>query len=176
VCYPAPGGDPEWGYICEYNDNKKDWFKRYLDLGRLEQLRALHPAEPLPTSNDVETWYRDFMGCLYTYISQVLQDQMGVREWECQHVEFLFSLPTTFRSQAISTNIRRLIEEAGFGRGRHSVQFGLAEPQASAVDAAKYSSKTFVGGDVILVVDAGGGTTVRPDSVIIFILGPNLST
>jgi hypothetical protein len=147
----------EWGFPCQYHDDKKEWFKRYLDPSYLEQQRSLHPNEGFPTEVEVEKWYRDFMHCLFAYISQFLQDQMG--KWTDKRVEFLFSLPTTFRSQAISTNIRRLIIDAGFGKGKHTVNFGLAEPQASAVDAAKDSAKTFQAGDIMLVCDAGGGTT-----------------
>lgn len=97
------------------------------------------------------------MRALFNYISRFLQEQMGV--WTMLHVEFVFSLPTTFGSQEITTNLRELLLEAGFGRSFHTLEFGLTESQASAVDAAKDSSKTFAGGDVLLVCDAGGGTT-----------------
>lgn len=97
------------------------------------------------------------MECLYIYISRFLQDQIG--SWDHKRVEFLFSLPTTFRSQAISTNLRELLFGTGFGRRNHTIEFGLTEPQASAVDAAKDSSKNFQDGDIMLVCDAGGATT-----------------
>lgn len=41
----------------------------------------------------------------------------------------------------------------------HIIDFSLTGIQASAVDAAKYSYKSFEGGDIILVCDAGAGTT-----------------
>lgn len=156
--YPANGDIPEWGFPCQYVDGKQEWFKRYLDPAHLETLRAEVPDGDLPQIREVRKWYRDYMRCLCNYISRFLQDQMG--DWSALRVEFIFSLPTTFRSQEISTSLRELLKEAGFGRGMyHTIDFGLTEPQASAVDAAKYSSKTFENGDVMLVCDAGGGTT-----------------
>lgn len=155
--YPATGGNPEWGFPCQYQEHKEEWFKRYLDFQYLEGLRAEAPNAGLPTVVEVKKWYRDYMRALFNYISRFLQEQMGV--WTMLHVEFVFSLPTTFGSQEITTNLRELLLEAGFGRGFHTLEFGLTESQASAVDAAKDSSKTFAGGDVLLVCDAGGGTT-----------------
>jgi molecular chaperone DnaK (HSP70) len=50
--------------------------------------------------------------------------------------------------------------EAGFGRRLyHTMEFGLTEPQAAAVHASRDNLKSFQIGDVMIVVDAGGGTT-----------------
>jgi len=155
--YPPLGDNPEWGFPCQYSELKKEWFKRYLDPEFLDQLRAAEPDADLPSAIEVRKWYKDYMRCLYLYISRLLQDQMG--SWESTRVEFLFSLPTTFRSQAISTSLRELLVQAGFSREHHTIEFGLTEPQASAVDAAKDSSKTFESGEIMLVCDAGGATT-----------------
>jgi hypothetical protein len=157
IRYPNFGVDPEWGFPCQFNDDKKEWFKRWLDPEFLDQLRAAEPEADLPSAAEVRKWYKDYMRCLYLYISRVLQTQMGA--WDSKRVEFLFSLPTTFRSQAISTSLRTLLVEAGFSQGRHTVEFGLTESQASAVDAAKDSLQTFQHGEVMLVCDAGGATT-----------------
>jgi hypothetical protein len=149
--------DPEWGFPCQYSEGKKEWFKRWLEPEFLDPLRAAEPDSDLPSTAEVRKWYKDYMRCLYLYIKDVLQPQMG--GWESKRVEFLFSLPTTFGSQAISTSLRELLVEAGFSQGRHTIEFGLTEPQASAVDAAKDSLQTFENGDVLLVCDAGGATT-----------------
>lgn len=98
------------------------------------------------------------MRCLYTYVHEQLSQNMG--DLNRLRVEWVFSLPTTFRSQEISNTLLGLLREAGFGsNSNHTVIFGLTEPQASAVEAAKFSSKTYHGGDIMLSVDAGGGTT-----------------
>jgi hypothetical protein len=157
--YPQAGGI-EWGFPCQHyeSEDKHEWFKRYLDPDHLQQLRVMEPNNDLPRIEDVRKWYRDYMRCLYNYTRQVLQDHMG--DLNNLRVEWVFSLPTTFQSQEISNTLLGLLKEAGFGRGfNDTVDFSLTEPQASAVDAAKYSSKTYEGGDIMLVCDAGGGTT-----------------
>ncbi|PMD51256.1 uncharacterized protein K444DRAFT_601543 [Hyaloscypha bicolor E] len=175
IRYASPGVDPEWGFPCLFNDDKKEWFKQWLDPEFLDQLRTAEPEADLPSTAEVRKWYRDYMRCIYLYISSVLQTQIGA--WDSKRIEFLFSLhivvvfiffcrvwvgptvPTTFRSQAISTSLRKLLIEAGFSQGRHTIEFSLTESQASAVDAAKDSLQTFHHGDVMLVCDAGGATT-----------------
>lgn len=156
--YPPMGGPVEWGFPCQFTDGKHEWFKRYLDPEHLEECRRQVPDNDLPTIDEVRKWYRDYMTCLFTYISRFLQDIMG--DWHNLRVEFIFSLPTTFRSQEISTTLRGLLRQAGFGQGQyHTLDFGLTEPQAAAVDAAKCTTKNFNSQDVMFVCDAGGGTT-----------------
>ncbi|KAM0153037.1 hypothetical protein ACHAPG_007283 [Botrytis cinerea] len=149
---------PEWGFSCQHSEDKKEWFKRYLDLEVLRREKRSSPNETHPTYEQVKKWYTDYMKCLYTYISQILQMKMGI--WDNKRVEFLFSTPTTFQSQGITTTLRELLLNAGFGKsGNHTVIFSLTEPQASAVDAVKDSAISVATGDVIVVCDAGGATT-----------------
>lgn len=149
---------PEWGFSCQYSEDKKECFKRYLDLEVLRREKRSSPNETHPTYEQVKKWYMDYMKCLYTYISQILQIKMGI--WNNKRVEFLFSTPTTFQSQGITTTLRELLLNAGFGEFRkHTVTFSLTEPQASAVDAIKDSAISLAKGDVIVVCDAGGATT-----------------
>ncbi|TEY43471.1 hypothetical protein BOTCAL_0369g00010 [Botryotinia calthae] len=155
---PENSHKPEWGFSCQYSEDKKEWFKRYLDLEVLRRETESSPNETYPTYEQVKKWYTDYMKCLYTYISHVLQVRMGI--WDNKRVEFLFSTPTTFQSQDITTTLRELLLNAGFGKCRnHTVVFSLTEPQASAVDAVKDSPIPVSTGDVIVVCDAGGATT-----------------
>ena len=56
-----------------------------------------------------------------------------------------------------------IIRNAGFGlESQHFVKFGLTESQAAVIYAA--SSIRYQPNDVVLVCDAGGGTTVRRTS------------
>lgn len=157
IKYSALGGI-QWGFPCQFSDGKHEWFKRYLDPSHLEAQRNLELNNDLPRIHEVRKWYRDYMQCLYDYVSQVLRDHIS--DWNNLSVEWIFSLPTTFRSQEISNTLLGLLKEAGFGRrANHTVNFGLSEPQASAVDAAKHSANTYRDGDIMLVCDAGGATT-----------------
>ncbi|KAI0905716.1 hypothetical protein F4823DRAFT_627632 [Ustulina deusta] len=98
------------------------------------------------------------MKCLYNHISGHLQKH---ESWKDKTVEFVFSLPATFRTQDVSNGLMEQIKKAGFERGgrKHYVLWGLSEPQASAVYTAKEVNVSFKKGDIILVCDAGGGTT-----------------
>ncbi|KAK0744677.1 hypothetical protein B0T21DRAFT_380868 [Apiosordaria backusii] len=86
---------------------------------------------------------------------------MTCTDWKDKKVEFVFSLPATFQSLEISDALMKEIKKAGFGTGgkKHNVSWGLSEPQAAAVYTAKDGDITLHTGDVILVCDAGGGTT-----------------
>lgn len=154
--YPDTDHAPQWGFPCRFLDGRKELFKPYLDPNYLERLGVFEPDSDLPTISDARKWYRDFMQCLYHYICQYISDQFG--DISRLRVEFLFSLPTTFRTQNITTTLRALLMEAGFGQSiYHTIEFGLTEPQAAAIDVPTIWS--FRSGEIMLIVDAGGGTT-----------------
>ena len=99
------------------------------------------------------------MQCLYTHLSDQIQGKTG--SWQAKRVEFIFSLPCTFREPTIARSLLALVKEAGFGTGGswHTIEAGLTEPEAAAVFTIKESAITFRAGTTILVCDAGGGTT-----------------
>ena len=147
----------DWGFTCQHSEAKKEWFKRFLDPEKLRVFRARDSS--LPDLAEVRRWYKDYMRCLYDHLSATIQAKTG--KWEGKQVEFVFSLPSTFTTPVLSQDLRTLTIQAGFGRGGkgHSVSFGLTEPEASAVYTAKETAVDFQVGDIMLVCDAGGGTT-----------------
>ncbi|TPX13394.1 uncharacterized protein E0L32_006124 [Thyridium curvatum] len=152
----------EWGFTCQNHDGTIEWFKRYLEEKSLNNLhdackkRGVEP--PFKSLKDVRKIYGDYMKCLYQHISKYFQKN---DPWKDKSVEFIFSLPATFRSLEVSNALMEQIKKAGFGSGgkRHHVSWGLTEPQASAVYTALEANVTFRKDDIILVCDAGGGTT-----------------
>ena len=154
---PSIPGVKDWGYTCQYSEGKKEWFKQLLDPDKLRVFRA--GDDSLPDLAEVRKWYRDYMACLYNHLSTTIQAKTG--KWDGKQVEFVFSLPSTFTTPSLSQDLRTLIIQAGFCKGgkEHSVSFGLTEPEASAVYTIKDSAVDFRIGDVMLVCDAGGGTT-----------------
>lgn len=160
-----------WGFESQYLDGTKEWFKRLLDPDILRgfentarKRRAQNAAnglqeQDIPDPDEVRKWYRDYMSCLYTHLSEVIQRQTGF--WESKRVEFIFSLPCTFTKLEIGRDLLALIAQAGFGTGgeRHTVELGLTEPEAAAVYTVKDTAVEFKSGNTILVCDAGGGTT-----------------
>ena len=139
----------QWGFQCQYSEGKKEWFKRKLDpkIGRVEE------------NSDVRTWFKDYMSCLYAHLRQTLQGYTG--DWGQKRVVFTFSVPCTFKKASIIEDFRNLLFEAGFCKGgaQHTIEIGITEPEAAAVYTAKEAGLAFESGNVILVCDAGGGTT-----------------
>ena len=163
-----------WGFKSQNAEGTKEWFKPYLDPERNTELKGFarksraqrgkfgidgQDETDIPDHDEVKRYYRDYMSCLYTHVSDVIQAKTGY--WKSQRVEFVFSLPCTFEKPAIGKTLLTLIKEAGFGRDgeRHTVELGLTEPEAAAVFTMKESAVGFEAGTTMLVCDAGGGTT-----------------
>ena len=160
-----------WGFKSQNDEGTKEWFKQSLDperIIRLKETARKRQAEGgigalqvhyIPDHDEVKQYYKDYMHCLYTHLSEVIQEKTG--NWKSQRVEFIFSLPCTFQNHGIGRSLLTLIKEAGFGTGgeRHTVDVGLTEPEAAAVFTIRESAVGFRAGTTILVCDAGGGTT-----------------
>ena len=113
----------------------------------------------IPDVDEVKRYYKDYMQCLYAHISEEIQGKTG--SWLDKRVVFIFSLPCTFKKPSIAQALRTLLRDSGFGEEgeKHNVEFGLTEPEASAVFTIKDTAVQFQEGTTILVCDAGGGTT-----------------
>ncbi|KAF4628876.1 hypothetical protein G7Y89_g9275 [Cudoniella acicularis] len=153
------GGDlQQWGFGCDFNQPRVEWFKRYLDPQVLQAFQIANPTEAY-TSEAIARFYKDFLANLYDHLKWVIRSQDG--NWRRAKVEFLFSVPSTFKSPAISEKYLRYIEEAGFGRGgpNHTVEISLTEPEAAAVYTVTESARGYQPNEILIVVDSGGGTT-----------------
>ena len=127
-----PGGKwtvKAWGFASQNNTGIKEWCKRSLDPAKhaalMETLRrypdqGTSPTEnagpsEFPSYNEVKRFYKDYMRCLYTHLSDQIQEKTG--SWQAKRVEFIFSLPCTFKEPAIARALLALVKEAGFGTG-----------------------------------------------------------
>lgn len=72
-------------------------------------------------------------------------------------VEYVFSVPTTWKDPALIAAMEQLIKTAGFGQNaaKEKASIYLTEAEAAAVYATQRLEKD----EVFLVCDAGGGTT-----------------
>ena len=145
----------------ENNTHYHEWFKTLLDPSELERQNPRSPDGVRYTHLDVKSWIEDFLSFLCRHVEEVLSDRLDGPRWSMAKVVFIFSVPTTWKSFSIIEDFRALIKRAGFGKGgpKHTVEIGLTEAEAAAVYAAKSRHTTYRDGDIILVVDAGGGTT-----------------
>ncbi|KAL2670720.1 hypothetical protein Neosp_014519 [[Neocosmospora] mangrovei] len=112
-------------------------------------------------ADDVRPVYIDFLACLHQEISGHYSPKMlGQIPWEDAQVHFLFSVPATWDASTVEI-FRDFASAAGFDRpSGHTLDIGLTEPQAVAAFQLCHGNTTFSfqPGEVVLVVDAGGGT------------------
>ena len=123
-------------------------FKLFLDPSFRDEF------QDAPTLDEARRWFTDFLACVYKSITRYFIET--IPRWHTRSVEFVFSVPTTWKDPAMIAETEQLIRNAGFGKeNRHMVEISLTEAEAAAV----YASKQYEKGDVFLVCDAGGGTT-----------------
>ncbi|KAL8745997.1 MAG: hypothetical protein Q9190_001923 [Brigantiaea leucoxantha] len=167
VVYPSHEHKPSsWGFLSETAaeqnaDDKdyKDWFKTFLDPHRLKQKQLDDPNYCPKDVQEVEQWYEDYLRLLYKHIEFKLSPELAGRPWHNARVEFVFSVPTTWAPSVVE-RYRSIVERAGFAQCRtHSLTIGLTEAEAAAVHTSLEAPGIFREKDILLVCDAGGGTT-----------------
>ncbi|KAH7321601.1 hypothetical protein BKA65DRAFT_598749 [Rhexocercosporidium sp. MPI-PUGE-AT-0058] len=169
LVYPTNQLTPSsWGFQSETdterqaeNKEHQEWFKTYLDEERLREVQmiAKDPSDVPSSIEVVERWYHDYFVFLYQYIESKLQMELPSR-WEDARIEFIFSVPTTWKPHPTVERFRSITERAGFGRyPNHKSIIGLTEAEAAAVHMSRESPAIFKENDILIVCDAGGGTT-----------------
>ena len=167
VVYPNSQSMPcSWGFLSESSseqnaDDKdyKDWFKTYLDPVRLAQGQRDDPENTPRSVKEVEKSYEDYLRLLYRHIEFKLEPDIQGATWQNAKIEFIFSVPTTWAPEVVET-FRSIVQKAGFGGWpSHTVTIGLTEAEAAAVHTSIEASGIFRERDVLLICDAGGGTT-----------------
>jgi hypothetical protein len=168
VVYPFGSKDPSsWGFLSETAaetaaDDKeyKEWFKTCLDPEKLRRKQMEDPEGAPENLQEVEKWYGDYLRKMYEYLSFKLGGELSGIGWEEARIEFIFSVPTTWAPLPTVENFKRLVKEAGYGtHPNHEVTIGLTEAEAAAVHVSTEAPGIFRENDVLLVCDAGGGTT-----------------
>lgn len=105
---------------------------------------------PYLSANTRHNRYCDYFQLLYRSIEARLRGEVASR-WEDANIEFIFSVPTTWKPNPTVERFRKLAERAGFGKSpSHSVVIGLTEAEAAAVHTARNTPAMFkVGGWVV---------------------------
>jgi len=145
-------GQQTWGFVCDEDDDAFEintLFKLHLDP-KYKDVSSYAPAH-----DEAQEWYRDYLASLYHYIMRFFADR--IPHFEAKNLEFVFSVPTTWKDPGMIADIERLIRSAGYGKQENQkVSVSLTEAEAAAVYASKQLMQK---GDVFLVCDCGGGTT-----------------
>ena len=167
LVYPKNQSSPSsWGFFSETSSeqnaddkDQKDWFKTYLDPARLADEQREDPEGAPQSIQEVEKYYEDYLRLLYRHIEFKLASDLQGATWQNAQIEFIFSVPTTWKPEVVE-KYRGIVQKAGFGGWpSHQVTIGLTEAEAAAVHTSIEASGIFKEQDVLLVCDAGGGTT-----------------
>ncbi|KAJ5930577.1 hypothetical protein N7466_006070 [Penicillium verhagenii] len=149
IYHPDSSVVRSWGFQCIAErdapevDIKQD-FKLNLD----PQFNDTRPD--VPTCHDAMRWFQDYILCIYRYA--VTHLARGFPRFMSRRVEFIFSVPTTWKDPRM---VARLRESVILNSPMHRATIGLTEAEAAAVYA---SGHHYQKDDVILICDAGGGT------------------
>ena len=146
-----------WGFLCDQDSldpNIVELFKLHLD----PSFRG-DPRPDAPTLQQAQQWFQDYLRGIHDHIANTFSD--SIPRWRTLTAEFVFSVPTTWKNPSMIAETERLIKNAGFGGDgtsprSHRATIGLTEAEAAAVYASK---QQYEKDDVVLVCDAGGGTT-----------------
>ncbi|KAF5855679.1 hypothetical protein ETB97_008614 [Aspergillus alliaceus] len=139
-----------WGFSCDSNDHTseiREFFKlhlapQYQDLGG-------------PSRQEAQGWFQDYVQCVYQHVVSHFSSTMP--QFASRKVEFLFSVPTTWKDIRMVEETRTLLERAiNEKTPNHRAFIGLTEAEAAAVYAGK---EHYQADDTILICDSGGGTT-----------------
>ncbi|KAK1758161.1 hypothetical protein QBC47DRAFT_410878 [Echria macrotheca] len=165
---PSPNGIRRWGFLCgsETPETEKwRYLKMFLEPRVLESSRRRGIAWAPKSMAEVHRLVSEYLHEVYKHIKRSISRGNGGDSnllWDDMAIEFIFSVPTTWRGQGILNDFKNILFKAGFGvHPGHDVILGLTEAEAAAVSSMLRvgTSISFNNGDVFLSVDAGGGTT-----------------
>lgn len=158
--------EPIWGFSCDPDDEYdeisevKEHFKIYLDQHSLDLARKGGVRNMPETVDEAKYLVTDYLRQIYKHVKLCIEAITG--SWKDKRIEFVFSTPTTWASLDTSNRFHDAIQAAGFtsqNPDKHLATLELTESEAAAVYFATNSEIELERGDIILICDAGGGTT-----------------
>ncbi|KAL4982809.1 hypothetical protein BDW68DRAFT_194927 [Aspergillus falconensis] len=143
----------DWGFGCSTEDPTleiKEFFKLHLTQNESDKTGlGMHI-----TQQDARRWFQDYISCIYQYV--VAHFRGSIPGFENMRVEFMFSVPTTWKDVRVIEEIRALVDKAVRRTPNHWARITLTEAEAAAVYACR---GYYQPGNIVLVCDSGGGTT-----------------
>ncbi|KAL6229767.1 hypothetical protein BDW75DRAFT_88311 [Aspergillus navahoensis] len=143
----------DWGFGCDTEDNTAD-IKEFFKLHLAPHNESGGTGVGI-TKQEARHWFQDYVSCIYRHVVKHFDD--SIPGFGKMRVEFIFSVPTTWKDVRMIEEIRRLIDKAiQRGAPNHWACIGLTEAEAAAVYACRGH---YQASDIVLVCDSGGGTT-----------------
>jgi len=76
-------------------------------------LTQQHQPGKYPASiAEVGIWYRDYLSALYDHIERKLANDIAGTSWQRASIEFVFSVPTTWKPKPTIENFKRIAKSA----------------------------------------------------------------
>lgn len=170
----ASGREARWGGLCEGLAEDRKWklFKLLLDPEEHKRQSTSDGHGPWvpPTTDQLHEIVTLYLNQIYIHISNEIpalikadpsfSQQLKLKTWDSLKIDFVFSTPATWNAP-ISHCFKDIVSKAGFGEHKlHKATLGLTEPEAAALSTCQPGIVGQVRkDDVILSIDAGGGTT-----------------
>lgn len=134
-----------WGFLCNRldrpehpNPKRHQYFKLWLDKSHLKEV---FPQDDGPSHDDVKRWFTDFLKRLYQHIERTFSQGPYAKKWQSK-VDFVFSVPTTWKTQNVFKAYKKCILDAGFGSEKqHKFFIGLTEAEAAAIHTLKSKAR-----------------------------------
>ncbi|KAK4205533.1 hypothetical protein QBC40DRAFT_271122 [Triangularia verruculosa] len=160
-------GALKWGFACEKDmdeTNKWRYLKVSLDPEHHKKSKEYGWPHAPPTLLDVHQLVGTYLNRIYLHIKKTISNQLKAdgKEWHERSVEFVFSVPTTWTNPGILRSFQNIIRSAGYGvPKRHTAILGTTEAEAAGASFFIHPDPTWGlrKGDILLSIDAGGGTT-----------------
>lgn len=163
----STGEISSWGFKSETRTEQNapskeyvQWFKTCFDQRHYLNLKAKDPGAAPRSHEDVTKWTQDYLRCLYRWVKATLEPQISPpKAWDEVTVDFVFTIPTTW-TESVQANFMYTISRAGWcSSAKHSLQLNVTEACATAHYVAHQAGKLFEHGELLQIVDSGGGTT-----------------
>ena len=120
-----------WGFKCDpelKGSDIKEFFKLHLAPQHQDETRGG------PTRQEAQRWFQDYILSIYQHV--VSHFNITVPQFGSRQVEFLFSVPTTWRDVRMVEETRAILERViNTKTPRHRAVIGLTEAEAAAVYA-----------------------------------------
>ena len=133
-----------WGFESVFGDdsmNVREQFKLTLDA-EYEDDRGF-------SCHEARRWYFDYLSCLHREIENFFD--ASVPRWRELHVEYSFSIPTTWKNPAMIASIEKLMKSAGFASTQQqTVRMALTEAEAAAIEASTIQYRP---GEIFMICD-----------------------
>ncbi|TVY89880.1 hypothetical protein LAWI1_G005493 [Lachnellula willkommii] len=158
--------EPRWGFLCNLEDEYQgagelgEHFKIYLDQETIDAARKERVKNVVGTTEEALKLVTEYLRQIHQHLKFSIESQTG--PWTEKKIEFLFSLPTTWTSFETTNRFHKAIVAAGFtseNPTKHAAKLELTEAEAAAVYVATNPQVALRNQDIILICDAGGGTT-----------------